>query len=87
MTILNSQQEVQYGEGKSVCSKSNMSLWFALGTETWIFTLTLAEKLPPMLRKSPVIAPRFLPPYISGDHDPALQNAVHLEVQLLSVAL
>lgn len=34
MTILNSQQEVQYGEGKSVCSKSNMSLWFALGTET-----------------------------------------------------
>lgn len=51
-TEQSARRKVQYGAGKSVCSKSNMSLWFANGTEVWIFTLTLAVKLPPMLRKS-----------------------------------
>lgn len=40
MVTLSSQYEkVQYGEGKSVCSKSNMSLWFANGTENMNFSL------------------------------------------------
>lgn len=51
-TEQSARRKVQYGEGKSVCSKSNMSLWFANRTKTWIFTLTLAVKLPPKLRKS-----------------------------------
>lgn len=33
---------------------------------------------------SPVVAPQFLPLSISGSHDPAHQNTVPLEVQLLS---
>lgn len=34
-----STKKVQYGEGKSVCSKSSMSLWFANGTENMNFSL------------------------------------------------
>lgn len=77
-TEQSARRKVQYGAGKSVCSKSNMSLWLAIGIKTWVFAWVLAEMLPLMLRESRAFLslPSFLPLHISSNHDPALQNTV-----------